>query len=135
MSQSIPTKSIDFNQFSDVLVLKPAVVVLDASHFRLRPLCPAEPEHRVTFDSAEKPTAVSCTCAEGALGVACWAMARSLDVWRSFSAHNVYFWPRGWSQPSAPGVRLHASIDEDGGLNLTTAPPVSRGEGVVVLVG
>lgn len=140
MPRSIPIQAINGNQFMKACTLMPPVVVIDARTFRIPSDSRAGREHTVTFDSAEGPTACSCTCEAAANGTACWAMARALDVLRLFSINQVYVWGRGHS-PGVPAAfepalpPLHASIGEGGELTLTVTAPPRRGEDAAVLAG
>lgn len=124
--EMIPVQSINGNQFMKARTLLLPVIVLDMRTFRLPSASSAERDHTVEFDSAESPTACSCTCEAARQKTACWAMARALDVMALLAVNNVYVLRAGGRPPSAETAApapppLVATIDEAGEMALMRA--------------
>lgn len=68
--------------------------------------------HRVTFDSADRPSLFECTCeAYTRRGKACWAAARAFDTLLMLTANNVRVAPL---VSDDEGRERSADLDTDG---------------------
>jgi hypothetical protein len=87
----IATNLLSDTQFSRARELQSPVRVVGLAEFVLPSATRPEllDHHRVTFDSAEEPTAFSCTCEAHQFNNPCWAAARALEALTILTANGI----------------------------------------------